>query len=167
MRLRCELRSGKKGKRGSFQQENLQHSSQSGQGWSGTPPSSVHGGHTHDSNLLRQPIRKQLSHPDVLVANQPSNFGDGATAYHVASGGPPGPPYHVASGGSPGPPYHVASGGSPGPPYHVASGGLPGHPAGGCPPCHTASGGLPASNIPGTTASGSQPSTATGDLICL
>ena len=142
MRLRCELRSGRKGKRGSFQQENLQHSSQSGQGWSGTPPSSVHGGHTHDSNLVRQPLRKQLSHPDVPVANQPSNFSDGAT------------------GG-----YHMASGGPPGSPYHVASGGLPGHPAGGCPPCHMASGGSPASNIPGTTAGGSQPSTETGGLI--
>ena len=133
MRLRCELRSGRKVKQNaSF---NRQHSSESGQGM---PPSSVHGGCTRDSNLLRQP----LSHPDVQVVNQPSNFGDGAT------------------GGIP--PYHVASGGPSGPPYHMASGGLPGHPAGGGPPCHTASGGSPASNIPGTTAGGAQPST---DLI--
>ena len=68
MQLRRELRSGQKGKKSAsilphIQQatrENLQQSSQSGQGLGhsgGTPPSSEHGGFTSDSYLLRRPLQ--------------------------------------------------------------------------------------------------------------
>ena len=86
MRLRHELRSGQKGKKSAsilppIQQEatreNLQQSSQSGQGLGhsgGTPPSSEHGGFTSDSYLLRRPLQEQSSHhPDDPAMNYQSS----------------------------------------------------------------------------------------------
>ena len=142
MRLRRELRSGKKGEKSAsvlphIQQEatreNLQQSSQSGQGEEqsgGTPPTSAYG------DLQRRPLRKQPSHPDDTAMDyQPSNSVENTTG-----GGPPG--YHTAGGGALHSPTdtsagHTTSNHSQQPPYQSAS------------------------NTPGSMSDGLQPSTAT------
>ena len=68
MRLRCELKEGR--------EDNLQHSTLSGQRWaeSGSIPfTSEHGGHIPDSHLPRPPLQKQSSHPDDPVSNAGDN----------------------------------------------------------------------------------------------
>ena len=79
MRLRCELKEGR--------EDNLQHSTLSGQRWaeSGSIPfTSEHGGHIPDSHLLRRPLREQSSHPDDPVMDyQLCNAGDNTTGRGV------------------------------------------------------------------------------------
>ena len=90
MRLRRELRSGKKGKKSASvlphlqcieqgaTRQNLQQSSQSGQSGEqsgGTPPSTSAYG-----DLQRPPLQKQPSHPDYIAMDyQPSNASDDNT----------------------------------------------------------------------------------------